>query len=63
MNSAFYQIVFTPSVLAAQEKYNGHSATLAVEALKPNPLGPEEAAFIAERDSFYFATTGETGWP
>ena len=63
MNSAFYQLMFTPSVLAAQEKYNGHSAALAEEALKPNPLGPEESAFIAERDSFYLATTGETGWP
>jgi len=31
--------------------------------LKPNPLGPEECAFIAGRDSFYLATTGETGWP
>ena len=63
MNTAFYQLMFTPSVLAAQEKYNGHSAALADETLKPNPLGPEESAFIAERDSFYLATTGETGWP
>ena len=63
MNPAFYQLMFTPSVLAAQEKYNGHSAAPADEALKPNPLGPEESAFIAERDSFYLATTGETGWP
>ncbi|MEI6196993.1 MAG: pyridoxamine 5'-phosphate oxidase family protein [Verrucomicrobiota bacterium] len=63
MNSAFYQLMFTPSVLAAQKKYNGHSVALADEALKPNPLGPEESAFIAERDSFYLATTGETGWP
>jgi predicted pyridoxine 5'-phosphate oxidase superfamily flavin-nucleotide-binding protein len=26
-------------------------------------LGPREAAFIAERDSFYMATVSETGWP
>src|SRR6266849_9716773 len=26
-------------------------------------LGPEESAFIAERDSFYIATVGATGWP
>ena len=26
-------------------------------------LGPEEAAFIAERDSFYMASVGSTGWP
>lgn len=55
--------MFTPSVLAAQKKYNGHSVALADEALKPNPLGPEESAFIVERDSFYLATTGETGRP
>ncbi len=26
-------------------------------------LGPQEAAFIAARDSFYMATVSETGWP
>ncbi|MGK5450310.1 pyridoxamine 5'-phosphate oxidase family protein, partial [Streptomyces radiopugnans] len=26
-------------------------------------LGPDEIAFIAERDSFYLASVGETGWP
>ena len=26
-------------------------------------MGPEEAAFIAARDSFYLASVGETGWP
>ncbi|MDA0341003.1 MAG: pyridoxamine 5'-phosphate oxidase family protein [Proteobacteria bacterium] len=26
-------------------------------------LGDRETAFIAARDSFYMATTGETGWP
>jgi uncharacterized protein len=26
-------------------------------------LGPDESAFIAERDSFYLATLGATGWP
>jgi hypothetical protein len=63
MNPTFYQLTFTPSVLAAQEKYNGHSAALADVALKPQSLGPEESAFLVERDSFYLATTGETGWP
>jgi predicted pyridoxine 5'-phosphate oxidase superfamily flavin-nucleotide-binding protein len=29
----------------------------------PAGLGPEEAAFVAERDSFYLATVGEAGWP
>ena len=26
-------------------------------------LGPDEAAFVAERDTFFLATVGETGWP
>jgi predicted pyridoxine 5'-phosphate oxidase superfamily flavin-nucleotide-binding protein len=26
-------------------------------------LGPDEIAFLAERDSFYMATAGATGWP
>jgi hypothetical protein len=26
-------------------------------------LGPEESVFIGERDSFYIATVGSTGWP
>src|SRR5690349_19663304 len=30
---------------------------------KFDALTPAEAAFIAERDSFYMATVSETGWP
>ena len=26
-------------------------------------LGPQESEFLAERDSFYLASIGETGWP
>jgi predicted pyridoxine 5'-phosphate oxidase superfamily flavin-nucleotide-binding protein len=63
MNSAFCQLAFTPSVLAAQEKYNGRSSAPPAGGLKPAPLGPDEAAFIADRDSFYLATVSETGWP
>ena len=63
MNTAFYQLTFTPSVLAAQAQYGGRSATLATAKVKPMPLSPEAAAFIVERDSFYLATTSETGWP
>jgi hypothetical protein len=63
MNTAFYQLTFTPSVLAAQEQYRGRSATLATAEVNPMPLSPEAAAFIANRDSFYLATTSETGWP
>jgi predicted pyridoxine 5'-phosphate oxidase superfamily flavin-nucleotide-binding protein len=63
VSSSFYQLAFTPSVLAAQEKYNGRSAAIGNGVPNPTPLGSEEAAFITDRDSFYLATTGETGWP
>ena len=63
MSSSFYQLAFTPSVLAAQEKYNGRSAAMEAGVPNPMPLGSEEAAFITDRDSFYLATTSETGWP
>lgn len=62
LNSAYHQLTFTPSVLAAQKKYNGRSAVLEGE-LQPQLLGESEVAFIGERDSFYIATTSETGWP
>jgi predicted pyridoxine 5'-phosphate oxidase superfamily flavin-nucleotide-binding protein len=29
----------------------------------PDHLGPDDMAFIKERDSFYIATIGATGWP
>ena len=29
----------------------------------PDVLGPDEIAFIGERDSFYMASVGEGGWP
>jgi predicted pyridoxine 5'-phosphate oxidase superfamily flavin-nucleotide-binding protein len=54
--------MFTPAVLAAQERYYGRSAGV-VGALERDPLTDEEREFIAARDSFYLATVTETGWP
>ena len=54
--------MFTPSVLAAQERYYGRSAGV-VGAQERDPLTDEEREFIAARDSFYLATVTETGWP
>ena len=60
----FYHITFTPSVLAAQDRFLGRStAPPADEKIQPVTFGREESAFIAERDSFYLATVSETGWP
>jgi predicted pyridoxine 5'-phosphate oxidase superfamily flavin-nucleotide-binding protein len=36
---------------------------MAEESPAPPGLGPDEAAFLAERDSFYLASVGEGGWP
>ena len=30
---------------------------------EPDSLGEDEIAFLAERDSFYMASIGESGWP
>ena len=52
----------TPAVLAAQERTYGKS--FAVEPTSErDELGPDEAAFLADRDSFYMATINAEGWP
>jgi uncharacterized protein len=60
----FLDITATPSVRAAQaangsgdmwEHFKGHRAF--------DRFTDGEAAFIAERDSFYMATVSESGWP
>src|ERR1043166_2909233 len=62
MPNGFQQITFTPSVLAAQEHYYGHSAVVTA-APQSDPLTDEEREFIAARDSFYIATGTEGRWP
>jgi predicted pyridoxine 5'-phosphate oxidase superfamily flavin-nucleotide-binding protein len=62
MARKYAEIAMTPAVREAQQRYFGRSANVPAEA-DPDPLGPEEMAFIAERDSFYMATVSETGWP
>ncbi|MEZ0388413.1 MAG: pyridoxamine 5'-phosphate oxidase family protein [Verrucomicrobium sp.] len=52
----------TPHVLAAQEHYFGR-ANAPAPAGSDDSLTPEEAGFVATRDSFYMATINETGWP
>jgi predicted pyridoxine 5'-phosphate oxidase superfamily flavin-nucleotide-binding protein len=62
MAGRFLQTYITPDVLAAQTQYYGRR-----QIIPPQPerdlLGPEEAAFIAVRDSFYIATISSDGWP
>ena len=65
MAHAYLQQLVTPSVAAAQERYGSRRAMSRHVAATEVParLGPDEAAFIAEQDSFVLATVGETGWP
>jgi predicted pyridoxine 5'-phosphate oxidase superfamily flavin-nucleotide-binding protein len=65
MSHNFGNLVFTPLVKALQEKYGSRRqyARLAAGAADRDRLGPDETAFLAERDSFYMATVGATGWP
>ena len=65
MTHRFAEIATTDSVKAAQERYGTRSQNRRRETLGgPNDaLGPDEAEFIAARDSFYLATVSETGWP
>lgn len=66
MAHRFAEIAFTPRVRALQEK-NGSAAAYAPHLERPDQINGRlrdaEAAFIAERDSFYMASVGETGWP
>lgn len=65
MTHRFADIAFTDSVKAAQSAYGSreHNDRLQEIAGPNDRLGPKEAAFIAERDTFYIATVGESGWP
>jgi predicted pyridoxine 5'-phosphate oxidase superfamily flavin-nucleotide-binding protein len=63
--SRFHEIAFTADVKAAQERDGSRRSYARLErgASQPDPLGAEEAAFIAARDSFYMASVGSSGWP
>jgi len=64
MPYGFLDIAATPSVRAAQAAmgsdrvYRDFKGGRAYDSFTPN-----EASFIAQRDSFYIATVSETGWP
>ena len=65
MSSNFAQLAFTPAVKRLQERDGSRASYARGEGARAgaDPLGQDEAAFIGERDSFYMATVGETGWP
>jgi predicted pyridoxine 5'-phosphate oxidase superfamily flavin-nucleotide-binding protein len=61
----FGSAIFTSTIKALQEKHGSRRAYAKRESagVSSDPIGPDEAQFIEERDSFYMATIGETGWP
>lgn len=61
----FGSLIFTSAIKDLQEKYGSRRPYARREAsgFAGDRIGPMEAEFIAQRDSFYIATVGEGGWP
>lgn len=60
----FGDIMFTENVQAEQTRRGSREAYAKMTAgPAPEGLSEREAAFIAERDSFYMASVTQTGWP
>ena len=66
MRHTFFDLAFTPSVQAEQSRRGSRAAYASaarIDHAGADGLSDREAAFIAERDSFYLASVSETGWP
>ncbi|MCB8838817.1 pyridoxamine 5'-phosphate oxidase family protein [Aurantimonas sp. VKM B-3413] len=64
MSYGFLDIATTPSVREVQAQMGADRMWRTFDGDRPSDRFTEaEAAFIAERDSFYLATVSETGWP
>ncbi len=65
MGRAYSDIAFTPAVRAVQTRMGSRSvyAPLDRASDRRDALTADEVAFIHERDGFYQATVGESGWP
>ena len=65
MGRRFVQIAFTPQVKRNQEIHGSRRQYQRVEdfAEDGNVLSLYEREFISERDGFYIASVGESGWP
>jgi predicted pyridoxine 5'-phosphate oxidase superfamily flavin-nucleotide-binding protein len=62
---SFGSLVFTPLVKKLQERYGSRRQYERMEnsGAAQDRLTEFETEFVAQRDSFYMATTGSTGWP
>ncbi len=65
MSRRFAELAFTPLVKEQQEQHGSRRQYARMEEIgEPGDrLTDFEREFIAERDGFYMASTGETGWP
>lgn len=65
MAHAFHEIAFTDTVKDLQTQSGSRASYARFEdgPQRGHVIGQNEAAFISARDSFYMATTSETGWP
>lgn len=65
----FADLLFTPDVAAAQERWGSRAAMSRLQPAHDGPpvaddvLGPDETAYLQSRDSVFVATVGSSGWP
>lgn len=65
MAHRFAETAFTPAVRDFQTKAGSRTSYAAMDLGEDSNhlISEREASFIRERDSFYIASVGETGWP
>ena len=65
MGRRFAELAFTPLVKQHQQIHGSRPMYERVERSGDagDRLGPDEQAFVQQRDGFYMATVSETGWP
>lgn len=65
MSTNFGSRVFTTAVKELQKRYGSkaHYERLRGQTGSTDQLTADEIEFISERDTFYMATVGESGWP
>jgi len=65
MGHKFAELAFTDAVRKIQQTEGSRNAYARMDEGEDSNylLGEAEAEFISQRDSFYMASVGETGWP
>ena len=65
MARTFGSLAFTPAVKELQQQHGSRQQyeRMVTQGAAHNKLTADEIAFLEQRDSFYWATTGSNGWP